>query len=356
MRIMNVMGGARQGGAETYFTDLVTALHRAGVEQQVVIRRNPERARLLRDHGIEPIELPFGGLLDLTTRLRLRRIVAEFRPDVVQAWMNRAARFVPAGAYARIGWMGGYYDLKYYRGYDWLAVVTPDQASYVTKAGWSADRVRVLRVLAADTPAPPADRSALGTPEGAPLLLALARLHPKKGIDVLLNAMPLLPECHLWIAGEGPIRAELEALAAKLGLGDRVRFLGWRNDRAALLAACDVCVFPSRYEPFGAVTIEAWAHGRPLVAAAASGPAATITDGRNGLLVPIDDHAALAAAIRRVVDSPDLRDRLVENGRATYLAEFTEAKVVESYLNFYREVVASAGRRPGQARTSSSSS
>ena len=132
------------------------------------------------------------------------------------------------------------------------------------------------------------------------MLLALSRLHEKKGLDVLLRALAELPGCVAWIAGDGPLEADLKALAARLGVADRVRFLGWRSDRGALLKAADICVLPSRWEPFGTVMLEAWAAGTPLVAAASQGPSALIEDGGNGLLVPVDDAPALAAAIRRL--------------------------------------------------------
>src|SRR6185295_10481145 len=139
------------------------------------------------------------------------------------------------------------------------------------------------------------------TPANAVLLLALSRLHEKKGLDVLLAALRDLPQCVAWLAGDGPLQKDLELLAERLGVADRVRFLGWRTDRGALLRAADVCVLPSRWEPFGTVMLEAWAAGTPLIAAASQGPSALIDDGGNGLLVPVDDAPALVAAIRRVM-------------------------------------------------------
>ncbi len=155
--------------------------------------------------------------------------------------------------------------------------------------------------------------------------------------------MPSLPQAYLWIAGEGPLRRELEALALELELSARVRFLGWRNDRAALLAAADLCVFPSRYEPFGTVMVDAWAAGVPLVAAAAAGPKAYVEDGVNGLLVPIDDVDALARAVARVQAEPGLAERLVAGGRATYEASFTKAAFLRQASALYARI----GNKPG---------
>jgi glycosyltransferase involved in cell wall biosynthesis len=338
MRVMQVMAGAGEGGAETFFVDLVRALHDAGLEQRVVIRRNPARAAALRAAGIEPVELRFGRWLDLGTRIALRREIADFEPHVVQTWMSRASAAMPRGSFVHVGWLGGYYDLKSFRRCRHLVGVTRDIVAHMVKGGWPKERVHYLPTLASGTPAPPLSRATFDTPERVPLVLALGRLHVKKAFDILLQALANLPGVYLWLAGEGPLRAKLEAQARSLGIAPRVRFLGWRDDRAALFAACDLCVMPSRFEPFGTVMIEAWAHGKPLIAAAAQGPRGLVQNGENGLLVPVDDVHALATAMHRVIDQPDLARRLVETARREYEADYTEAAVVSRYLAFYERI------------------
>jgi glycosyltransferase involved in cell wall biosynthesis len=114
-----------------------------------------------------------------------------------------------------------------------------------------------------------------------------------------------------------------------------VRFLGWRDDPSALYAAADLCLFPSRYEPLGNVVIQAWAHGLPVIAAASQGPAALIADGKDGLLVPIDDAEALAATARRLIDSPALGAGLAAAGRARVAGEFSEAVVTAQWRDLF---------------------
>lgn len=340
MRVLQVMAGAPHGGAETCFVDTVLALHRAGLDQRVVIRRDAARAALLRAGGIEAIELPFASRwIDLKTRAGLRRIIDGFKPDVAMAWMRRAASFLPRGEHVGLGWLGGFYDLKYYRRCDHLAAMSPDMQAHVVSEGWPAERAHILRAFAPDGQGRRLDRKALGAKDGAPLLLALGRLHPAKAFDVLIDAIAMVPEAQLLIAGEGDLRPVLEAQIARLGLGDRVRLLGWRDDRLDLLATVDLCVFPSRYEPFGIVSIEAWAACVPLVATRSVGPGALIEDGSDGLLVPIDDAPALAAAIRRVLGDDELKARLVAGGRQRYEAEFTEAAVVASYKELFGRII-----------------
>jgi glycosyltransferase involved in cell wall biosynthesis len=118
-----------------------------------------------------------------------------------------------------------------------------------------------------------------------------------------------------------------------------VRFLGWRDDRSALLKAADLCLVPSRHEPFGNVVLNAWSHGVPLVAAASQGPGYLVRSGEDGVLVPVDDPAAMAAAVNGVLRDGVLARRLAAQGSARTAAEFSEHAVVERYLEVYRTIL-----------------
>jgi glycosyltransferase involved in cell wall biosynthesis len=328
------MAGAEEGGAEEFFVRLVLALNRVGLEQRVVIRRDARRAERLAQGGVAPVELPFGGWFDVRTRPALRRQIAEFRPDVVLSWMSRATRHCPSGGFVHAARLGGYYDLKYYRRCEYLIGDTRDIVAWCVAQGWPGDRVRYLPNFVDATPASPVSRASLDTPEGANVVLAAGRLHTNKAFDVLIRAMADLPDVYLWLAGEGPLK---DALMAQ-GDARRIRFLGWRNDVPALLAAADVLACPSRVEPLGNVILEAWAHRKPVVAAAAVGPKALIRHEDNGLLVPIDDSAALTGALARILRDGNLASRLAANGHAAYESEFTEAAVIRRYLDFFAEI------------------
>jgi len=184
----------------------------------------------------------------------------------------------------------------------------------------------------------PARRAEFFTPPDAPLLLAMGRLHPNKGFDVLIEAVARLPDVYLWIAGEGPLRGELEERAHRAFAKPRVRFLGWRDDGPALLAACDAFICPSRHEPLGNVVIEAWAQGVPVIATESQGPAALVRHGETGILVPVDDVLALARAIQGLLADRERARRIGLAGRAAYESRFTEDIVVRRYLDFFRNV------------------
>jgi glycosyltransferase involved in cell wall biosynthesis len=171
-----------------------------------------------------------------------------------------------------------------------------------------------------------------------PLALALGRLHENKGFDVALEALARVPDLYLWIAGEGPLAEALKAQARRLAVMPRVRFLGWRDDVASLLATADMLICPSRHEPLGNVVIEAWAHRCPVIAAASDGPRGLIAAGRDGLLVPVNDAEALAGAMHRVADDRALAAALAAAGRASYESRFTETAVVRDYLDFFARI------------------
>ncbi|MFO0996139.1 MAG: glycosyltransferase [Alphaproteobacteria bacterium] len=339
MRVLQAMAGAPHGGAEAFFERLVPALARAGLTQRVLIRRNAGRAQRLRKAGIDPVELSFGSMLDLSTRRAFQREVRRFRPDIVLTWMSRATRFCPRDGFVHIARLGGYYDVKHYRHCDHLVGNTRDIVKYLTESGWPAERAHYLPNFVDSQPLAALPRAMFSTPDGVPLALALGRLHENKAFDILIAALRDVPRLWLWIAGEGPEKASLEAQAASLGVGERLRFIGWREDVPALLAAADMLVCPSRHEPLGNVVIEGWAHHRPVIAAASAGPLALIRDGDNGLIVPIDDAVSLAKAIERIIDDRGLATHLVDGGWRAFDAEFTEAAVVRQYLDFFSRVI-----------------
>ena len=338
-RLLQAIAGRQQGGAEIFFLRMAAALEQAGEVQRVLIRRDRARAEGLRAAGVEVAEFRFGGTFDVATRFGFRREIASFRPDIVLTWMNRATRLCPRGEFVHVARLGGYYDLKYYRCCDHLIGNTRAIVDYAVGQGWPRDRVHYLPNFVPElAAAPPLPRAEFGTPNDVPLALALGRLHPNKGFDLLLEALAETRDVHLWLAGEGEIRGALEHRAVELGLAERVRFLGWRDDVPALLRSVDLLVCPSRHEPLGNVVIEAWSAGLPVVATASDGPVSLIEDGESGILVPLADAPALARAIERVCGDAALAASLGRGGRAAYEAGFTEAAVVTRWRIFLAEV------------------
>ncbi len=335
MSLLHTLGSAQNGGAEAYFVNLVGALTRAGVAQAAALRTHPGREAALRGFGVPTTILPFGQTFDFRTKPAIAAAARAANAKIILAWMNRAASLTPAGPWKRIGRLGGYYKLKNYRGFDALVGNTQDIVDWMVREGWPKDRAHFIPNFASAGAGEAIPRTSFDTPEGVPLLLGMGRLHSSKAHDVSLRALAMIPDAYLWIAGDGPEEAALRTLAEELGVATRVRFLGWRDDAAALYRTADVCVFPSRFEPFGNVVVQAWAHGIPVVAANSAGPSAIMTDGHDGYVVPIDDAKALAARTQEILTDPLRRTAFIAAGLRRIEQRYSEAAIVAQWRTLF---------------------
>ncbi len=188
-------------------------------------------------------------------------------------------------------------------------------------------------------PADPALRTRLAGGPDRPLVFTAARLSPQKALDVLLSAAALVPEAVFVIAGEGPERAALEARAAALGVTQRVRLLGARDDVPELLAACDLFVLPSLVEGLPLSVLEAMAAAKPVVATRIGGTDEAVVDGETGILVPPGDASALAAAIRIFLSDREQARRSGEAGRDRLRARFTARGMIDGVTAAYEELL-----------------
>jgi glycosyltransferase involved in cell wall biosynthesis len=211
--------------------------------------------------------------------------------------------------------------------------IAPDDVTFVANgidAVPAGDRERV--------------RQELGVPEGAPLLGAVAVLREQKGLDVLVRALDEVvrevPDARLAVAGEGPERASLEALAEELGIGPRVMLLGNRSDIPDLLAGFDVAVSASWFEGSPLAAMEYMDAGLPIVATRVGGMPDLIDDGVHGRLVEPGDAAGLAAAVVELLRDPERARAMGERARERRRAEFDLDGTVRTLEAMYERLVA----------------
>lgn len=186
-----------------------------------------------------------------------------------------------------------------------------------------------------------------GAAERAPRLLFVGALRYYKGLPYLLRAIATLAGVRLTVIGRGPMEREWKELAQTLGLGSRVEFL---SDVSGLLlpsyyVACDIFMFPSceRSEAFGLVQLEAMAAGKPVISTEmGTGTSYVNVNGETGLVVPPRDAQALAAAIQKLLDDPELRARMGAAGRERVLQEFTLDKMVDRVMAVYAGLLGSS--------------
>lgn len=172
----------------------------------------------------------------------------------------------------------------------------------------------------------------------------LGRLEPHKGIDDLLHAtallLPIQPNLHVEISGDGPERPSLEALAQALGIANHVHFLGRVPNAANFLRQLDIFVLPSRFEAFGLVAAEAMAVGTPVIVTNAGGLPEVVADGQTGLVVPVDNRPALAQAIGQLAAQPTLRQQLIQAGKQHSQTYFSVARMADETVNLYQKHLA----------------
>jgi len=176
---------------------------------------------------------------------------------------------------------------------------------------------------------------------GKTVVLSVSRLHPQKDIETLLGAAARVDRADLiWlIVGDGPERGILEARANALGVKDRVRFLGTRNDVPALLHVADVLVLSTRWEGCPLVVLEAGICGTPAVVSDVPGAREVVRDGVTGLLFPAGDVTALASYVERLANDPDRRRALGHAGNAFVREKFAVDVMIERYRTLYARVL-----------------
>lgn len=195
-------------------------------------------------------------------------------------------------------------------------------------------------------------RKKLKIPPERPVVLLVGRIVAHKGIEHFIEAARYLPDVQFLVAGEGTHLESMEHLAQRLGVADRVRFLGRISQESLpkVYAVCDVFVLPSvsRLEAFGIVALEAMATGKPVVVADIPGVREVIEDGVEGLLTDPINPQDLADKVRRLLDDPSLRREMGRRGREKVLASFTTEAVADQVLQVYQDVLA---RGPARARS-----
>jgi glycosyltransferase involved in cell wall biosynthesis len=355
------------GGAENAMFMLLESLDRGEWRPTLLLEDAPgteplaERAAALEVPLLRVAPMPLG--LEGARRVpSLVRLLRRERPDLFHAHMSSPvackwglAAAVAARVPAVLGTVqvGGYEppDRSAYwqlralaRGVDRYLAVSRDIArELVEQLGWPGEKIEVsynaVDLRRVEVEAPPGLREQLGAGEIRPLVLTPARLDAQKGHRTLFEAIAQVPDAVFVLAGEGPEREPLEALAAQLGIAGRVRFLGRREDVPQLLAACDVFALPSLYEGSSLAVLEAMAAGAPVASSAIGGTDELIEDGRSGLLVPPGDAVALAGALRRLLDDPQLRERLAARARERVERDLTRERMAARVTGVYRELL-----------------
>lgn len=371
MHVVHLIDHMGLGGAQNVLVKLLPELRAQGVAVTlVVLRGTVPQAAVLHAAGIAVQQLELGRYNPLQLPVVFRTLL-RLKPDILHASLFRA--WMLADLYACVdpkvklilhdhsgpihdlkapGWLGGLaagLQRRLATRVDAYICVSQAVAAHAQTI-WQAPRDKTVVIYNPyDEVTITAEqrrqaRHSLGIGPDQPVVLALGRLSEEKGHTSLIDAVACLRSQRqalprILIAGDGPLRSELEARIVRLELQQHIQLLGRRSDTADLLAAADVFVQPSRYEPLSLSVLEAMSAGLPVIGARIGGIPDLIRDNDSGLLVPPNDATALAAALALLIDDEQLRQRLGDSAGRRVRRHFSPEQAVAQTVVCYHTLL-----------------
>ena len=343
MRVLHSESSTGWGGQENRTLNEMIAMRERGHEMAVVSRPGARILERALEAGFPTHAVDMRGALDLPAIIRLRRVMRDFRADIVNTHSGRDTQL--AGIAARS--LGKRRPrivrtrhlalpitsiLTYRMLTDRVVAVSRFVRDYLISAGIPSRLVVAVPTgidLASYVPVVGGGtlRAELGLPAGTVLVGTVAILRVKKGHADLLRAAKLVlrrfPEVHFVIAGDGPQMQNLLRLIGELGLESRVHMLGLRRDVTNVLQSLDLFALPTHQEALGTAFVEAGAVGLPVVATNVDGVPEVVAQGETGVLVSPGDPAALAEAISGFLEDPVRRRQFGDNARRHVARDFS---------------------------------
>lgn len=374
LRVVHIIKVTNIAGAETHLLTLLNGLKSRQVDVHLVMLVEPGRsmadyAEALDERGIPVEKLVIHADFDPVLLFRLGKTLRILQPQIVHTHLFHADLYGALAARWAIRdtalVTSRHNDNTFrrrepYRSLNrWLwqqtragIAISDSIARFVVEVeGAPPARLRTIHYGLDYVARNPSDRQSvkqsvrreLRLPDDALVVGMTCRLVEQKGVSYGLQAfVPVtarFPNAYLIIAGDGPLRQALENEAAALNLGERVRFLGWRDDVPQLMHAFDLLLAPSLWEGFGLVILEAMAGGLPVVASRVSAIPEIVVDGETGLLVPPRDTDALAEAITHLLNDAPLRRHMGMLGEDRLETHFSAGRMIDQTLNLYQELI-----------------
>lgn len=357
MKVLHVEMGRHLYGGARQVAYLLNGLSRFPGRHVLVCSEGAEIVGAVQNPAVEIRPLPFRGDADLGFIGRLRRLIRSEKPDVLHIHSRRgdllaalAGRLekIPMVHSRRVDNPPRRVDTRIkFPLFETIVTISEGIREVLVEAGVPAGRV-VCVPSAVDTGRyrPGGDeawfRSEFGFAEGETAIGMIAQLIPRKGHEVLFDALPTVlprhPETRVLLFGQGPIEASLRASVRARGLEGAVIFAGYRTDMARVMPCLDLVVHPAWMEGLGVSLLEAAAAGVPIVATRAGGIPEIVKDGVNGRLIVPGDGAALASALVELLDDSTRRRGLGQAGRRLVLERFSVEAMVEGNYRVYRQV------------------
>jgi glycosyltransferase involved in cell wall biosynthesis len=369
MKVLHLITTLSGGGAELHLLTLCRYLKRQGLEIVVAcLSEYGKDGRSLRcdfeNEGIRVVRIGDGHQFELRSFSRIACLVEKEQPNILHTHLPRADL---VGAFAHflnpsVAWACSVHAIY---SYDWSgrwslplfgilwrradAILCISQAvrSWLIKRGIPADKARVIHygIEPGKFSQPRVDLRKEWALNGSAIIGSIGRLEPRKGHDCLIEAMPALckrlPNALLLIAGHDSwgYGATLQRRIDELGIGEKVRLIGFHNDVASFLGALDVFAFATNSEGFGQVLVEAMAMAKPVVASRISPLNEIVVDGKTGSLADHRSPEAFAEAITLLLIDPEKRERMGACGQARVKEYFTAERMTQETVLLYEQLL-----------------
>jgi glycosyltransferase involved in cell wall biosynthesis len=366
IRLLLIIPTLVRGGAEKQLSLLARGLPRDEFDVHVaVLTRSGPLEVELRDAGIAVTVIGKRWKFDPLCYWRLRRQIADLRPDIVHTWLFAANAYgrqaairagvqhILAGERCVDPWKAAWQlaiDRALARGTERIVTNSTGVKDFYVTQGLPAEKFVIIPNGMEPTPVSDAGSreqllAELHLPAGARLLGAVGRLWPQKRVKDLIWAADLLKttrdDAHLLIIGDGPQRSRLERYRDQSLITERVHFLGERDDVPRLMQHFDVLWLGSEYEGQSNAILEAMTAGVPVIATDIPGNRDLVVDGMTGYLVPLGDRFEFTRRTHWLLDDDALRRRMGDAGRQRVLTEFTVEQMVTRHASLYRELASS---------------
>ena len=344
MRIFNVMLRRKRGGTEQASLDYAQMLKSQG--HDVINILSPRAAIIpkMEELGQEIYTVSNLFSWDPLSKWKLSKLLSQLKPDLVIAHHRRAVRFLQPltrGRFPLASVFHVYAHSKYFspKFSEIEAAIGVNQhlCGWLTRLGVK----KAFHIPNVVTPSaiPP---SFEGSSNDTVVIGSMGRMAAQKGFDWYIDALAILKAqgvpFEALLAGEGKLQRFLQNFSIRMGLEKHLSFVGWMS-ASKFLPKLDIFCLPSRFEPFGIVLLEAMQYGVPIVSTRAEGPREIFSPGKDGLIVPLNDSEALAAALRKLIENKALRKELAENAWKKLLANYTLDQVAPKLNEVANKIV-----------------
>lgn len=351
MKIIFVLHSHGAGGAERHLVQLMQGLSTSGIECVYAGPLDGWLGQQLLAAGFRCTQISFTGFFDLLSLWRLMRLIRSEKPEIVHGHLTRGAYY--SGLAAKFSGVVNIATAHSTNAGKWfgrakiIIAVSAAVNRFLVQCGYPAEKVRTVHHGVPDYSTLPRTSKEtlykeLAVREG-PVLAMVARFMPAKGHDIALRALASIKQKKwtLILAGslDTPYAKEMQTLAQELEIGDRIRFIGHRDDVHNIYGCADILLAPSRREALSLTLLEAAAFGLPIVATDVGGIREAVADGETGLLVDSENPRALADAISSLLAHTDLRDRMSIAGRQRYERLFTLQSMTNNTIAVYNSAL-----------------